>query len=155
MNLSIFGRLIVPVVLALTVTGCLKFKQQQAQSTAPEQKVNVLGPLPGVKAKIDAIKLQQLALCYLSAADANGRPPANVDELGIKRDDPQMYQAIVDGHIIVYWKASITNAPQGPSNTILAYDADVPTKGGAVAMLDATARRMTAEEFKTAAKAGQ
>jgi hypothetical protein len=149
------GTFIVPVVVAVAVTGCLKLKTQVAQPTTPPQKVNVLGPFPGAKRVIDEIELKELGLSYMSATAINGKPPANAEELGLKQENPKLYQAIADGHIIVYWKASPTNAPAGTSNTILAYDADVPTKGGAVVMMDGSPRKMTAEEFKAAPKAGQ
>jgi hypothetical protein len=149
------GRLVVPVILAVAVTGCLKLKTQVAQPTTPPQKVNVLGPFSGAKRVIDQAELKELGLAYHTAAATNNRPPASVDDLGIKQDAPKLYQAIVDGHVVVYWKANPLNAPQGTSNTVLAYDSDVPTKGGAVLMMDGSTRKMTADEFKAAPKAGQ
>jgi hypothetical protein len=41
----------------------------------------------------------------------------------------------------------------GPSNTVLAYEKDVPARGGLVLMGDASTRRMTAQEFAQAPKA--
>ncbi|AMV36268.1 hypothetical protein [Planctomyces sp. SH-PL62] len=40
-----------------------------------------------------------------------------------------------------------------PNEEILAYGKDVPTKGGAVLLLNRTVRRMTADEFKAAPQA--
>jgi hypothetical protein len=154
----------VPLVLILGVcaTGCflVNKKAAQANSSAPElapttPKVNPLGPFPAAAVVIDEIQLRELGLSYLMAADTNGRPPATLDDLGLKQTAPKLHQAIADGRIIVNWKANPTNAPAGTSNTILAYDADVKTKGGAVVMLDGTSKKMTADQFKTAAKAGQ
>jgi hypothetical protein len=164
MTLNRVGGIMVPLVLILGVcaTGCflVNKKAAQANSSAPEQapttpKVNPLGPLPGAAAVIDEIQLREVGRCYQIAADTNLRPPASLDDLGLKQAAPKLHQAIADGRIIVYWKANATNAPAGTSNTILAYDADVPTKGGAVVMLDGSARKMTAEQFKDTAKAGQ
>jgi hypothetical protein len=158
MTARLVGRLAVPVVLALALTGCFRLKQQGAQNTGPtpaNSKVNVLGPFPGAKRVIDEVELKQLGIYYINAATINNRPPASVDELGIKQEAPKLYQAIADQSIIVLWKTNPMNAPAGTSNTILAYDADVPTKGGAVLMLDGTPRKMTADEFKNAAKTGQ
>jgi hypothetical protein len=164
MTLNRVGGSMVPLVLILGVcaTGCflVKKKAAQADSSAEQAptnpKVNPLGPLPGAAVVIDEIQLREVGRCYQIAADTNLRPPASLDDLGLKQAAPILHQAIADGRIIVYWKANLTNAPAGSSNTILAYDADVPTKGGAVVMLDGSARRMTADEFKDAAKpAGQ
>jgi len=40
-----------------------------------------------------------------------------------------------------------------PNEEVLAYGKDVPTKGGAVLLLNRTVRRMTADEFKAAPQA--
>jgi hypothetical protein len=157
MKCRIYLRVLLLLALpaGLCVTGCWRINQNSPQNAGRgTTKVNPLGPFPGAKVVIDEIQLREVGRCYVIAVAA-GQPPANVDDLGIKQEAPKLYQAIADGHIIVYWKASATNAPAGTSNTVLAYDADVPTKGGAVAMLDGTARKMTAEEFKNAAKAGK
>jgi hypothetical protein len=154
MTAHMVGRLAVLVVLALALTGCFRLKQQSVQNTAT-QKVDPLGPFPGAKAVINEHELQQFGLFYQTAATDLGRPPASLDELGMRQQAPKLYQAVADGRIVVFWKASPMNAPAGTSNTLLAYDADVPAKGGAVLMLDGSARKMTAEEFKNAAKGGQ
>ena len=41
------------------------------------------------------------------------------------------------------------------ANTILAYEKDAPTKGGLCLFGDASVRKLTAEEFKQAPKAGK
>jgi hypothetical protein len=38
---------------------------------------------------------------------------------------------------------------------VLAYETEVPEKGGAVLMQDGTVKTMTADEFKSAPKAGK
>jgi hypothetical protein len=43
----------------------------------------------------------------------------------------------------------------GSSSEVLAYQKDVPQSGGKVLMLDRTVKSMTAEEFKSAKKAGK
>jgi hypothetical protein len=43
---------------------------------------------------------------------------------------------------------------QGTGNTVLAYEANVPTAGGPVVMVDGSSRQMTAAEFAAATKPG-
>jgi hypothetical protein len=73
----------------------------------------------------------------------------------LKRQASKLYEAVEAGQIVVFWGADPARAPGGASNTVLAYDKDVPEKGGVVVMLSGTPGNMTAEEFKKAPKAGK
>ena len=174
MNLRLGERTLVPALLALGLcaTGCWRFGANAPPSSLPPPPTNIMGmpspggpgrPPPKDKANVagvlgavgrvqDESDLKQIGLYYQDAI-SNGRPPANVEDLGIKQLAPKLYQAIVDKEFIVYWNASPLNAPAGTSNTVLGYAAGVPTNGGAVLMLDGSVRKMTPEEFKSAAKA--
>ena len=52
--------------------------------------------------------------------------------------------------IVFIFDVKILDMKDGTSNTILAYEKDAPTKGGAVAYGDGSVRKLTAEEFKKA-----
>jgi hypothetical protein len=107
-------------------------------------------------AKQDAVPLDpkndlmQLGL-YLKSHGKNGRYPSKLDELAdMKRQWPQMYQAIQDGAYVVCW-----NAPFTPDDAIVVYERDAPTKGGAVLRADGSVSIVTPDEFKDAPKAGK
>ena len=53
--------------------------------------------------------------------------------------------------MLVYWGAGLSDGPDAAS-TVLAYQKDVPEKGGEVLMQDGTPKKMTADEFKAARK---
>jgi len=145
--------------LALSLTGCWRINRVSSQNTVPANapvntKVNVLGPFPVGQRMVSEADLKELGLYYLNAASA-GQPPGSLEALNIKVEAPKLHQAIADKHIIVYWKADPTKAPQGSANTVLAYDADVLTKRSAVLMLDGTVSVMDPQEFAKAPKGGQ
>jgi hypothetical protein len=64
---------------------------------------------------------------------------------------PAGVAAVKSGEVIVYWGVGLDESSDGAS-TVLAYQKDVPEKGGEVLMQDGNARKMTAEEFKAAKK---
>jgi hypothetical protein len=94
--------------------------------------------------------LRHLGL-YLQSHGRNGRSPSKLDELAdLKRDLPQMYRAIQDGAVVVYW-----NAPLSPAEAVVAYERDAPTRGGAVLLADGSVLQLTPEEFRAAPRAGK
>jgi hypothetical protein len=68
------------------------------------------------------------------------------------------YNAIKDGQVVLLYGGMMTDLEEGPpkgnSDEILAYDKEVPTSGGYVLLLDRSVKKMTADEFKSAKKAG-
>jgi hypothetical protein len=72
---------------------------------------------------------------------------------------PSGLTPISTGDIIVLWGGELTDLneePTGPkSDTILAYEKDVPDKGGKVLLLDRNIKTMTPEEFAAAPKAAE
>jgi hypothetical protein len=64
---------------------------------------------------------------------------------------PAGVTAIKSGEVIVYWGVGIEDGSDAAS-TVLAYQKDVPEKGGEVLMQDGKATKMTADEFKAAKK---
>jgi len=98
--------------------------------------------------------LKQIGLAYHSYLDDHaGKAPSRAEDLQkYLQDSPPVYQALANGQYVVQWGATIQNMTGGSSNTVLAYEAEVPTKGGQVLMGDASVRKMTVQEFQAAPK---
>jgi len=102
-------------------------------------------------------RLKAVALAYINYCDEHpGKGPAGAQDLQkYVSEFPDVSQAVQNGDIVVYWNVRVPNdmIEQGASNTVLAHEKDVPSKGGMVAMADGSVREMTAQEFQTAPKA--
>jgi len=78
------------------------------------------------------------------------RPPRSLEELKKYRlGGPFAFKAIADGDIIVLWGTAL-----GQGTAIVAHEKTAPTAGGWVLLQDRTFKSMTADEFKSAPKAG-
>src|SRR5262249_15435343 len=86
-------------------------------------------------------------------ADMNKGPSRTEDMQKYLQDDPTTYPALLNGQYVVLWGATLQSMTAGTSNTVLGYEADVPTKGGQVLMGDGSVRTMTVQEFQAAPKA--
>jgi hypothetical protein len=145
-----WGNAALGFTLLLSLAGCNKpiptpANETQAPGAKPQassgQSTVVLNP---------SKDLRYLAL-YLQNHAKNGLLPAKLEELtDLKRDLPQVYQAIQDGAYVVSW-----GAPLNSAEAIVAYERDAPSKGGAVIAGDGSVRVLSAEEFRTAPKAGK
>ena len=107
---------------------------------------------------IESVALNQLAEAYRMYTIAKKAPPQKVADLAaIENLSGNGVSAARAGDLVVNWGATLpdTNEEPGktPSSEILAYWKDVPEKGGWVLMLDRTVRQMTADQFKSVAKA--
>jgi hypothetical protein len=79
-------------------------------------------------------------------------PPKTLkDLLPLQNGFPSAIESLKSREVLVYWGAGISDSSDAAS-TVLAYQKDVPEKGGEVLMQDGTDRLMTAEEFKAASK---
>jgi hypothetical protein len=99
--------------------------------------------------------LKQIGLAYHNYLDAEQKAPSRAEDLQkYLLDSPPTYQALLNGQYVMQWGATIQSmsAGAGTSNTVLGYEADVPTKGGNVLFGDASVRTMTAQEFQAAPK---
>jgi hypothetical protein len=100
--------------------------------------------------------LRMIGLAFHNFSDANpGKAPAKAEDLKpYLNEAPEVYKKLETGEYVFVYNVSLTsmNAGAGGSSTVLAYEKDVPTKGGAVVMGDASTKQMTAEEFKAATK---
>jgi hypothetical protein len=89
-----------------------------------------------------------------------GKPPAKAEDLAPYIDpemkDKRLLEVLKSGKIQFQYNVPIAEiVKQGPAKTILAYEKDLPTKGGYAAFADGTVKKLTAEEFKTTALAGK
>jgi hypothetical protein len=143
-----WGNAALALTLLLSLAGCKKSLPTPAtdnQTTpAPPQTPIVQSP-----AKLNPITdLRYLGL-HLQKHGKGGRLPAKLDELTeLKRELPQVYQAIQDGAYVVSW-----GIPQ-TTEAIVAYERDVPSKGGTVLVGDGSVRVLSAEEFRIDSKGG-
>ena len=104
-------------------------------------------------------KLNDVAELYRVYSITNKKPPKNKAEAAkMENAVPSGLTPINTGDIIVLWGGELTDLneePTGPkSDKILAYEKDVPSKGGKVLTLDRRIKSMTPEEFSSAPKAG-
>lgn len=97
--------------------------------------------------------LQSIAIAYTSFS-LKGRGPADAEDLqsAFKAKSTSLERALQrarSGEIVVRWGLRCPeDFPEGMSQTVLAYEKDVPTRGGSVVMADSTFRVMTPEQFK-------
>ena len=123
------------------------------------------GPSPDrVNAKID---LMNIGVQYHAFFDAEKRSPANLEELikfedewanvlpGNKETQERSGTALQSQKYVVLWNANIKGHGGSSSDIVLAYEKDVPTKGGLVCMQSGEVKQMSADEFAKAEKAGQ
>jgi hypothetical protein len=105
-------------------------------------------------------KLNDVAELYRVYSITNKKPPKSKAEAAkMENAVPSGLTPISTGDIIVLWGGELTDLneePTGPkSDTILAYEKDVPDKGGKVLLLDRNIKTMTPEEFAAAPKAAE
>lgn len=99
--------------------------------------------------RIDAPTLIDIGNAYQNVSDHDRKPPVILAALkkGFPPDDKTDFNRYV-----IIWGVDLKKLPD-PGNTLLAYVADVPTKGGIVLFADAKIGRVTVEEFQTLPKA--
>ncbi len=105
-------------------------------------------------------KLNDVAELYRVYSITNKKPPKTKAEAAkMENAVPSGLTPINTGDIIVLWGGELTDLneePTGPkSDKILAYEKDVPAKGGKVLLLDRNIKTMTPEEFAAAPKAAE
>ena len=105
-------------------------------------------------------KLNDVAELYRVYSITNKKPPKSKAEAAkMENAVPSGLTPISTGDIIVLWGGELTDLneePTGPkSDTILAYEKDVPAKGGKVLLLDRNIKTMTPEEFAAAPKSAE
>ncbi|VTR94515.1 Uncharacterized protein OS=Singulisphaera acidiphila (strain ATCC BAA-1392 / DSM 18658 / VKM B-2454 / MOB10) GN=Sinac_5777 PE=4 SV=1 [Gemmata massiliana] len=123
-------------VAAIAVTTCALVGCSSDQPT---------GPSDDKKAALDEV----YGLCQLRAEQ--GKPPAQkADDLrNYENAYPLGFAVVRSGEVVVNWGT----APAAGSESVLAYQKDVPTAGGWAVLQNGVVKRMTADEFKAAPKA--
>jgi hypothetical protein len=99
-------------------------------------------------------ELREVWQMYKDHLDARKRPPAKLQDL-IPYEPAAIngFGALRDDRVVLLWGA--TGLTAGQPARVLAYDKEVPEKGGPVLLQDGTVKTMSADEFKSAPKAGK
>lgn len=101
--------------------------------------------------RVTANDLKQIGLAYHNYVDTNTRAPAKADDLaGDLENSKKLLDHLKSKRIEFFWGVRPVEMTEGTSNTVLAYEKDVPTKGGFALYGDGTVRKLSAEEFKKA-----
>jgi hypothetical protein len=104
---------------------------------------------PAVDKQMDA-DLKRIGIAYHLHFDAKRKGPATGEDLGpFLENDQRLLGLLKSGDIVFIYNVGILDM-DGTSDTVVAYDKNVPTKGGMVLMGDAVTKRMSADEFKKA-----
>ena len=163
------GALGAAVLLALVASGCRPAASTPppAPPVAPPAGTGVtssteraLDSQPGagsIRGTVEhdkgLVDLRQIAQ-YYQLHQADGAQARDLILKDIQKDLPKLYQAIQKGDYVLL-PGDPAQAPAGTSNTVVAFMRDAPTQGGVVALLDGSARNMSAADFQAAGKLGQ
>lgn len=112
----------------------------------------------GRAADVTVNDLKQIGLAYHSCNDATNKAPTKAEDLApYFENSKKLLDHLKSGRIVFLYNVRLVQIANmgGTSNVVLAYVKDVPTKGGQVLMADGSVRKMTADEFKKASKAGK
>ena len=101
-------------------------------------------------------ELADLGAIYHSHNEGmRGKAPTKVEDLApYAADHKAGYEALKAGKYEFVWNVPLQAMMKtGTDKVVLAYEKDVPTKGGAVVMADGSVKKMTADEFQKSPKA--
>src|SRR5262249_51468966 len=130
----------------------------RGEVTAPQPPKDPQPTRPGNlrDARTVTNQLKQIGLAYHSYSDANGgKAPTKAEDLGpYVENDARILKALKDDFVFFY-NVRITQMTQGTSNTILAHEKGAEKEGGIVLFGDGSVKRLSADEFAKAAKAGK
>lgn len=118
------------------------------------------GPGAGAENPMENIVLNDVGEAYRFHSLQKNKPPGKLADLvAFEQAGPNGVAAVKSGEIVVLWGATLTDLSEEPgkvkSDQVLAYPKQAPEQGGSVLLLDRTVKKMTAEEFKAAPKAGK
>ena len=118
------------------------------------------GSQPITENPLEGAALSDIGEAYRTFTITKKRPPAKLDDLTpMEMACPTGVRALKKGEAVVRWGATLPDTGEEPGKVpapeVLAYVKNVPEQGGYVLLLDRTIRKMTADEFKAAPKAGK
>jgi hypothetical protein len=100
----------------------------------------------------EQLKILQVGQLFHMFQKGQKSPPTGIKDFArLGSNLPAALSSLRSHDVLVYWGVGLSDGPEAAS-TVLAYQKDVPEKGGEVLMQDGTARKMTAEEFQAAPK---
>jgi hypothetical protein len=89
--------------------------------------------------------MSQLGNLIQAHADEKKKPPTHLDDLlAYEPMSPGAFAAVRDGDVVLAWKTPMAAGSQ----KVVAYEKDVPDKGGLVLRQDGQVVTMSAQEFK-------
>ena len=98
--------------------------------------------------------LRAIGLAYHSLHDAAIKAPAGPNDLApYLQDSPEAAQALRSGEVVFLYGVSlqdIIRSGAATSQTVIAYEKDVPTWGGLVLFADAAVQKLKPHEFRNA-----
>ena len=112
----------------------------------------------GRAADVTTNDLKQIGLAYHRLQRRHQQAPAKAEDLvPYFENSKKLLDHLKSGRIVFLYNVRLVQIANmgGTSNVVLAYVKDAPTKGGLVLMADGSVRKMTADEFKKATKAGK
>ena len=103
--------------------------------------------------------LRDVGELYRNYQNNKKKPPGSLTDLvSVRTVGPNGYEAARTGKLVVRYGATLPDLAEDPgqssSDQVLAYESSVPESGGQVLMLNRTIKSMSADEFKSAPKAG-
>jgi hypothetical protein len=133
------------IVLAAVVAGSLALGGSGCGSAGAAK--------PGA-ATVENHALEEVGRIFRTYQKGRRPPPKSVADFNLyEQGYPLGVGAIKRKEVVVFWGGGLSDASDAAS-TVLAYEASAPASGGAVLTQDGTVRKMSADEFKAAAKAG-
>lgn len=116
--------------------------------------VGIAGAAPGDARTTNDLK--QIGLAYYNYHDSFNKGPAKAEDLAeFLENDKRLIGLLKDENIVFFFGVGIAQMTAGTSNTVLAYVKEVPDKGGLVLMGDGSIKKLSADEFAKATKAGK
>jgi hypothetical protein len=93
----------------------------------------------------------EVGMAYHTFYDQQKKGPKDATELAVQLKEP-VAKLLREGQIVIIPSVDLKEY-HGKTDIVVAYDKDVSTKGGYVAMTDGSVQKMTAEQFGKATKA--
>jgi len=114
-------------------------------------------PSAGADEPVRAIELREAGEILAQLSTETGKGYSNVGQLAkYEQGFPLGFRALKAGEIIAFPGATMLGeSAKGSTDAVVAYDKDVPTKGGLVLLHNRTVKQMSADEFRSAPKAGK